>query len=408
MEKKNLLIVSDVFYPEDFVINHLVEEYITDYDIDVLTRNPSYPLGKIYDGYTNPLYTTTKFGQATIHRVHFIPCYRDSKLIKLINYFWNMLLACIWASFQKKKFDKVLIYQAGSLLFSYSGIIVGRLCKCRIVLWTTDIWPDTVYAYGFKEKGILESFLTKYVKNVYKYCSHIMCTSKGATQLVKKYTDNPISYIPNWSLLELETSSYSIKLSGNINISFAGNIGKVQNLENVISGFNNVSEGYPDVFLNIIGDGSNLDVIKELAKDNSQIRFFGRVKPSISAEYLRASDVLLLSLIDKPIFDITIPAKFQAYLQMAKPILAIMKGEVVNMVKEENLGWTAKPDDVNEISLKFVDILQLKKNEMAKIGKAGLTFHDTNFKKDLLVPNIKMILEGDEKNSDYRNKRVCR
>ena len=45
-----------------------------------------------------------------------------------------------------------------------------------------------------------------------------------------------------------------------------GNIGKVQNLENVIRGFALLSQSNDQIKLNIIGDGSNLEALKKYCK----------------------------------------------------------------------------------------------------------------------------------------------
>jgi glycosyltransferase involved in cell wall biosynthesis len=48
-----------------------------------------------------------------------------------------------------------------------------------------------------------------------------------------------------------------------------GNIGKVQNLENVIRGFALAAKSHDRIRLNIIGDGSNLEALKKIVKEES-------------------------------------------------------------------------------------------------------------------------------------------
>ena len=49
MRRENkVLVIGEAFYPEDFLINDLVQEWEKDgYDFEVLTRAPSYPLPEI-------------------------------------------------------------------------------------------------------------------------------------------------------------------------------------------------------------------------------------------------------------------------------------------------------------------------------------------------------------------------
>ena len=51
---KKALVLCEVFHPEDFLINDLVQEWEKKgYELEVLTRVPSYPFGKVYNGYKN-------------------------------------------------------------------------------------------------------------------------------------------------------------------------------------------------------------------------------------------------------------------------------------------------------------------------------------------------------------------
>ena len=55
---KKILIVTECFYPEEFKINDVALSWkVKGYDVDVLTLVPTYPLGKIYPGYKNKIYS---------------------------------------------------------------------------------------------------------------------------------------------------------------------------------------------------------------------------------------------------------------------------------------------------------------------------------------------------------------
>ena len=57
MSKTRILIITEVFYPEEFLINDLAFSLIEKgFAVSVLTLNPSYPSGKIYGGFENKFY----------------------------------------------------------------------------------------------------------------------------------------------------------------------------------------------------------------------------------------------------------------------------------------------------------------------------------------------------------------
>ena len=80
--------------------------------------------------------------------------------------------------------------------------------------------------------------------------------------------------------------------------------------------------------------------------------------------WFEGSDVLIISLIDEPIFSLTVPAKFQAYLASGKPIYCVMKGEVHDLVINNKIGFVSKPNDINDIKTGFEKFLNVPKKEL--------------------------------------------
>ena len=133
---------------------------------------------------------------------------------------------------------------------------------------------------------------------------------------------------------------------------FAGNIGSVQNLDVLIRAFSNLPNDY-ECELRIIGGGVFLDKITKLVeeKQEKRIRIFGRKPRSEMSRWFEESDVLVISL--TPQFDLTIPAKFQAYLAAGRPILASIRGDTAQLVEKYSLGYSADPADQQSITLAF-------------------------------------------------------
>ncbi len=51
-DKKHLLVISQYFYPEQFRINDMCEEWIKrGYKVTVVTGIPNYPEGRFFSGY---------------------------------------------------------------------------------------------------------------------------------------------------------------------------------------------------------------------------------------------------------------------------------------------------------------------------------------------------------------------
>ena len=91
--------------------------------------------------------------------------------------------------------------------------------------------------------------------------------------------------------MDLESAKFSNDKK--IHFTFAGNIGRLQNLENIINAFCLLSSEYQEKSqLNIIGDGSNLINLKKLSNNNPNIIFHGKQMREDMAKFYKASDFL--------------------------------------------------------------------------------------------------------------------
>jgi len=396
--KKKILIISEVFFPEEFKINDIAEYWIKNgYKVDVLTLNPSYPESQIFDGYRNSLISRTRQRNINIFRLLTITGYKKSKLKKILKYFSFMILGSIFILLKGKKYDVIFGFNIGSLTSMLPAVLSKKLHSQKLILWTQDLWPDTVYAYGFSKTKILEKFLSLLTKFIYSNVSAFAISSMGFKNTISLYTNSnktEFLYAPNWpDNMEVTEEKANLSSPSKINFTFAGNIGKVQNLEIVIEAFNMLCKNYKDnLQLNIIGDGSNLEILKKIAQDKKSIRFYGRQKRKDMMKFYNASDFLIISLKDEPVFAKTIPAKFQTYLFTKKPIFAVMNGEVANLVKDNNLGVVANPGDVNDIYLKFKSLLTSTDQARKLYSNNCDLLLKQVFNKDIVIKRITTLL----------------
>ena len=106
--KKKVLIVSEVFYPEEFKINELAIDWKNKgYDVDILTMVPSYPSSKIFDGYENRWYQKELWNGMNIYRVKAVTGYKNSLFKKLLKYFAFMLMGSLVSLKIGKKYDYI-------------------------------------------------------------------------------------------------------------------------------------------------------------------------------------------------------------------------------------------------------------------------------------------------------------
>jgi len=402
---KKILIVTEYFYPEEFKINEIALEWKKKgYEVDVLTQNPTYPHGKIYQKFKNNWYSKESWNGINIHRVKAVTGYKNSLLKKLLKYFTFMIFGSFVSLKIGKKYDYVFGFDIAALTCMVPAIVLNQFYKKPVTLWVQDVWPDSVYAYGFKKSKILEFFLNRFVRYVYKYTSNFAISAKGFEDKIKLYLNKPkeIIYAPNWADdFNKNLKEYSFSNKNRTHFTFAGNIGKVQNLDNIILAFAKLDKEYSKKSqLNIIGDGSHLENLEELVKEKNMknIIFHGRKPRDEMYMYFNASDFLIVSLEDKAIFSLTVPAKTQTYIASQKPIIGIINGEAAKIIKDNNLGYVASPSNIESITDTFKKAIDTSSLEIEKFTKNSEELTKTIFDKNNIINSLLNLLkQKDEK-----------
>lgn len=397
---KKILIVTEYFYPEEFKINELAQEWKKKgYDVDILTQTPTYPYGEIFENYRNKWFSKESYEGMTIYKVKAVTGYKTSLFKKLLKYVSFMILGSMVSLKIGKRYDYVFGFDVGALTGMVPAIILRQFYKKPVTLWIQDIWPDSVYAYGFRKTKILELFLNSFVKYVYSNTSNFAISAKGFEKKLLPYTNvkKEIFYAPNWAdYLNKDLEKFSFSNDTKIHFTFAGNIGMVQNLDNVIEAFGRLDyEFLNKAQLNIIGDGSYLEKLKSNVNENDfkNIIFWGRKPREEIYKYLEASNFLIVSLIDKEIFSLTVPAKTQTYIAAAKPIIAIINGEAAEIIKENELGLVCKPDNIEEIKSTFTVAINSSNEERNKYMKNAEFLTNIVFKKEIIIDNLLQLLK---------------
>jgi len=393
---KKALILAERFYPEEFLVNSLAEAWQKQGNpFEVLTQAPSYPFGKVsrYPGYKNRLYSTTGWNGTPVHRFFTVQGYKSSRLLKILNYLNFVVTGTFCLLFLGKRYHTVFIYQTGPLTMALPAVLLKRIFRFRIVIWTQDLWPDGVYEYGFKKRRLLSAFLNHIVRSVYRNCDRILVSCEGFIERLKKYTDKEIMFIPQWSNFEagtVEIVAEKLLEPGKFHFTFAGNISRHQNLENVILGFGRIAAQKEDICLNIIGDGYHLETLQHLVAGNGirNVRFYGRKPLDAIPGYLGQSDALVISLLGTPLLELFIPSKFQTYLSFGKPVVCLMNGAVTDFVLGAGIGVYGDPNDPEAIGQALEKASSLDAGEKEQISRNCRMLLDTTFNKERLIGEI--------------------
>ncbi len=403
--KKNILILSPFYKPENFKVNDLVD-YLTKnnkYSVTVLCPIPNYPKGKYYEGYGIFQKRFEKSKNLTIIRILVWPRKNGSKINLFLNYLSFIVFSTIPALLLSlKKFDLIIVNQLSPITVAIPGIIVKKIKKIPLIIWVKDLWPESVRDGGNLKSNFLPNLLLPTVKYIYKNCDQILTSSRSFIDSIKEKTDNKdIAYMPHWGETvfkdnkSINFKNEAIEEIKDFKIMFAGNIGIAQDFDSIINAMNEV-KNYP-IHLVVLGDGrGKKDAIMKVKKMGleSRISFLGFFPLETMPYFFNQADALLISLKKSDIFAKTVPAKTQSYMAFGKPILTNANGEVSNIIEESKSGLIANSGNYALLAKNMLKLSQLSKEELKVIANNGKQYYENNFNREKILTNFEKTIDS--------------
>ncbi len=381
-----ILVFSEVFWPEDFMINDLVREWVRlGHEVEVITQYPSYPQSYVFDGYVNKGVSTEDWDGVKSHRFPFVEGYHDSKVKKIRNYYSFVRGGKRVVDSLKGPYDCAFVSQTGPLTVAYPALYAKKKFGIPVNIWTFDLWPDAVWSYGIPRLAPAETVLDKMIRRIYGGCDRIFISSKRFAETIGRYTDAECLYAPNW-LRPVESVVSALRLpEDKVNFTFTGNVSRYQNLVNTVEGFSKAR--LENAQLNIVGDGSYIQEVKAVAKRSAckGIVFHGRRPYNEMLDILQQSQVLLLPLMPQEGIEKTEPLKLQSYLQAGKPIFGVLNGAGRDIIEENGLGLCADPSDPDAIAEGFRNIIKFATVHGADVAIASQRLMESRFNREEIV-----------------------
>lgn len=396
-----ILVVTQYFWPEAFIVNGLVSELVRrGHEVEVLTGLPNYPSGFLNKGYgvfKGPW--SESYEGASIHRAFLLP--RGKGFLRLaINYISFVIGGCFRVLFLKKKYDVILCFALSPITACLPAILIRWLAKIPLVIWVQDLWPESINAVGAIRSDKIINAVGKLVRFIYQRCDVISVQSKAFKDSILKWggDENKIHYIPNWAEPFVENSiipKWVEKLPAGFKIGFAGNIGKAQDMETLIKAADLLKQ-HADIKWIVAGDGSEKAWLDgEIKKRNLEdvIITVGKKPYNEMLPFFEACDALYVSLTKEYIFSLTVPSKVQAYMSAAKPILACLDGEGARIIDEARAGFTSSSESPNKLAEIVLKMKELPVSERQQLGENGLKYFKENFEKSRVVSQIEEIFK---------------
>ena len=399
-----LLVVSQYFWPENFRINDLVAALVRrGHQVTVLTGLPNYPDGKIFQQFRDDPARYSHYEGAEVIRVPLSPRGQGG-LRLMLNYLTFAVSASVvglW-KLRGRQFDAIFAYEPSPITVGLPAAVMRSVKRAPLAFWVLDLWPETLQAIGVVRSRALLQLVGKLVAFIYKRCDLILAQSKSFIPQIQKYAGNSsrVVYFPSWaeSVFDMQHAvpAYEVPLKpGSFNVMFAGNIGDAQDFPAILAAAESL-KSFAHIQWLIVGDGRMARwVADEIKRRHLQdcVQMLGRHPVERMPSFFKHANALLVSLKDEPIFSMTIPGKLQSYLAAGIPVVAMLNGEGVEVVKSSQSGLTCAAGDHGGLAATVLKLSEMSEEERETMGRNGLDVSVREFDRDTLIDRLEEWIE---------------
>jgi colanic acid biosynthesis glycosyl transferase WcaI len=394
-----VLIVSQYFWPENFRINDLATYLVSKgHHVTVLTGFPNYPDGRVFDEYRREPKAYNILDGVEVVRVPLIPRGLGSMRL-IINYLSFALMASILGPWKLRSqaFDLVFVNQLSPVTVGIPGALLARIKKVPMVMWVLDLWPDTLQALDALRSPMILFWVELLVSSIYRRCDLVLSQSQNFIPIIRKLAPLglAVEYCPSWAedffqTQYVEPAPEVPECYGSFDVMFAGNIGEAQDFPCILAAAE-VLKGQSNIRWLIVGDGRMKPwVEKEIQCRglSSQVKLLGRFSVERMPSFYQTAHVLLVTLQDKPIFNMTIPGKLQSYLASGKPVVGALGGEGAKIIRESGAGYLAAAGDYIGLADAVLKLSRLSDKERLTMGIIGKIIYEREFKRATVLSKL--------------------
>jgi glycosyltransferase involved in cell wall biosynthesis len=246
----------------------------------------------------------------------------------------------------------VVIATSPQPLTGVSAWVIARTKGATFVFEVRDLWPESILAVSDFDNRLVIWLLERTVTFLYRRSDHLIVVSKAFIEpIVDCGVDrSKIAFHPNGIDLafydvEGDDSPVLDHLDDEFTISYVGTIGRAHGLSIVLE----AAPELDDVQFVIVGDGAEREMLEAQAADLDNVTFTGRRAKKEVPYILRESDIALVHLKPRKIFETVIPSKLLESMAAGLPVILGVRGEAKRILTEADAGVTIEPDNDNEL-----------------------------------------------------------
>lgn len=340
---QSLYIITELFPPDEtstaYILGEIANVCTREYKVNVICGPEVYDKRKTID-------TEHPFNlnpAVTVYRVKDIDVDKNKTIGKSFSF-----IVMSWRLYrQSKKLvtqgDKVLLVTNPAPLV----VLISHMRKYidfELNLLVHDVFPENTIPAGLKLPKLMYNLLKRYFDKAYSRVDKFFTLGRDMAEVVHGKASNKdnICIVENWADVDIITPQPMPE--GKIIVEYAGNIGRVQGLDKL------VTELPKGVELHFYGTGAMENSLKSMEKPN--VVFHGPYFRSQQSEVLTSCHVAIVTLSEN-MYGLGVPSKTYNIMAAGRPIIYFgpENGEIALMIKEYNIGYIGWPEkwDIKEL-----------------------------------------------------------
>lgn len=292
----------------------------------------------------------------------------------------------------------VLVSATPSFPALLPGLVNSRLRRVPWVLWVQDILPDGAATTGYVDKsGPVYRLSRKLESAAYESAAHIVVLSESFREnlMSKGVPREKISLAYNPATMTDDPDATPRgEIPGPPRIMCMGNIGKSQNLVEIVGAF----EADPDLaemgaVLTLAGSGVAADEVRAAIRTD-RVKMPGVLGPE---ELGRELEQTHLGAVTQAYSggEFNVPSKLMNYLAVGLPVVASLRpgSEAGRIVSESGAGWVTDSVDPTGFPASVIEAFS-DREELTRRGQAGAAFAKANLTPEVLADRFEAAFEN--------------
>lgn len=298
----------------------------------------------------------------------------------------------------------IIIAPSPPLTIGLCAWLLGVLHRVPFIYNVQEIYPDIAIRLGAVRNRWIIGFLYRLENFVYSKSSKVTAiASRMREQLLEKGVSNDkVCIIPNFvdvcDLVPLPKDndfSRQYKLQNKFVVSYAGNMGPAQGLENIIDAAKILSDEEGIRFL-IMGDGILRESLRrriEMYGINNVV-FLSYQPFSLMGQAYAASDLCLVPQAVETGFE-AVPSKVYRIMACARPVLAVTDehSDLARLVYEASCGNVVAPGSSDALADMIMSAFQ-NQSKWEKMGSAGREHVVQNYSRETVTTQYHSLIEN--------------